>query len=225
MTEKEWLECTDPRRMLAFLHGPEGLEPEAVPGQWRKYLNRSWEAGTFRATPRKLLLFTAVCAERLLRVHPDRDTRDVVRPVAQRMAALADEAERSGDTGEAGNHRRLTPFYAAYDTVYNLALDLDGPYGPGAGPELAEQCRVLRELFGNPVRPVAVDPAWLCWNGGTIPKLARAIYEELAFDRLPVLADAVEEAGCSTQEILKHLRGEGPHFRGCWAVDLLLGQE
>jgi hypothetical protein len=65
----------------------------------------------------------------------------------------------------------------------------------------------------------------LTWNDGIVIKLAQAIYEERAFDRLPILADALEEAGCSDTEILAHCRGPGPHVRGCWVVDLLLGKE
>jgi hypothetical protein len=57
-----------------------------------------------------------------------------------------------------------------------------------------------------------------------VPKLAASIYEQRAFDRLPVLADALEEAGCTDADILGHLRGPGPHVRGCWAVDLILGK-
>jgi hypothetical protein len=90
--------------------------------------------------------------------------------------------------------------------------------------ERREQARILRDLFGPlPFRNVEVAPAWLTWNGGTVPNLARAIYDERAFDRLPVLADALEEAGCTNAEILGHCRGPGPHARGCWVVDLLLG--
>jgi hypothetical protein len=59
---------------------------------------------------------------------------------------------------------------------------------------------------------------------GTVPKVAQAIYEERAFDRLPVLADALEDAGCADAGLLGHLRGSGPHVRGCCSVDLLLGK-
>ncbi len=58
-----------------------------------------------------------------------------------------------------------------------------------------------------------------------MPKLAAAVYEERAFDRLPLLADALEDAGCTNAELLGHLRGPGPHARGCRALDLLLGKE
>jgi hypothetical protein len=82
-----------------------------------------------------------------------------------------------------------------------------------------------REIFGNPFRPVAIAPAWLAWNDGTVPKLAQTIYDDRRFDLLPILADALEEAGCDHADILTHCRGPGPHVRGCWVVDLLLGKE
>jgi hypothetical protein len=90
--------------------------------------------------------------------------------------------------------------------------------------ELKIQADLLREIFGNPFRPTSIDPAWHTWNGGTIPSLARAIYDEKAFDRLPILGDALEEAGCSDPEILDHCRREGGHVRGCWVLDLVLGR-
>jgi hypothetical protein len=83
---------------------------------------------------------------------------------------------------------------------------------------------LLRDVFGNPFRPATVAPPWLSWNGAAVPKVARAIYEEHTFDRLPVLADALEEAGCGDADILGHLRGPGPHARGCWVLDLVLGK-
>ena len=92
--------------------------------------------------------------------------------------------------------------------------------------EQGEQARLLRDVFGPlPFRDVPVAPSWLTWNGGTVPRLARAIYDERAFDRLPVLADALEEAGCTNAEVLGHCREPGPHVRGCWVPDLLLGRE
>ena len=81
---------------------------------------------------------------------------------------------------------------------------------------------LVREIFGNPFRPVALEPGWLAWQRGTVRKLAQAIYEDRAFDRLPVLADALEEAGCDDADVLTHCRGPGPHARGCRVVDFLL---
>jgi hypothetical protein len=84
---------------------------------------------------------------------------------------------------------------------------------------------LFRDIIGNPFRPPpVVDPAWLSWEGSTIAKLAQAIYEERRFTDLPVLADALEEAGCTDDTILSHCRGPGPHVRGCWALDLVLGK-
>ena len=81
---------------------------------------------------------------------------------------------------------------------------------------------LLRDIIGNPFRPVAVDPAWLTSD---VLLLARGIYEERAFDRMPILADALQDAGCDSADVLAHCRGANPpHVRGCWVVDLLLGK-
>jgi hypothetical protein len=91
--------------------------------------------------------------------------------------------------------------------------------------ERARQAHLVRDLFGNPFRPAPrVDPTWLAWNGGTVRKLAEGIYAERAFDRLPILADALEDAGCTDAALLSHCRSAGEHMRGCWPVDLLLGK-
>ena len=81
---------------------------------------------------------------------------------------------------------------------------------------------LLRCVFGNPFRPVAFAPSW---RSETTVALAAGVYEERAFDRLPILADALEEAGCDSADVLNHLRGLGPHARGCWVVDGVLGKE
>jgi hypothetical protein len=80
-------------------------------------------------------------------------------------------------------------------------------------------------VFGNPFCPVAVNPTWLTWNDSTIVKIAQTIYDERAFDRLPILADALQDSGCNHEDILDHCRSAGPHVRGCWVVDALLGKE
>jgi hypothetical protein len=81
---------------------------------------------------------------------------------------------------------------------------------------------LLRDVFGNPFRPVALDAYWL---EPKVVALAQEIYDHRAFDRLPALAFALEEAGCTNAEILAHCRGPGPHVRGCWVLDLVLGKE
>jgi hypothetical protein len=91
--------------------------------------------------------------------------------------------------------------------------------------ERAAQTASLHCLLGNPVQKTMIDPAVLAWNDSTVCKIALAIYQERAFERLPILADALEDAGCDNLDILNHCRGEGPHVRGCWVVDLLLGKQ
>jgi hypothetical protein len=88
-------------------------------------------------------------------------------------------------------------------------------------PDLAKWERWLAlELVGpNPFRPITFDPAW---RTEVVTTLARIADETAGFGNLPVLADALEEAGCDVPEILTHLRGPGPHVRGCWVVDGLL---
>jgi hypothetical protein len=88
--------------------------------------------------------------------------------------------------------------------------------------ERRRQCELLRELLGDPFRPAVFDLAWLAWGGGAVARIARAIAEEGAFAQTPILADALEEAGCADERILEHLRGPGPHLHGCWALDLLV---
>jgi hypothetical protein len=104
--------------------------------------------------------------------------------------------------------------------------------GMGHSAEEAEskaQVELVRCIFGNPFHPVALNPA--CQTP-TILALATAAYENrtlpagtLEPDRLAVLADALEEAGCDNAEIVSHLREPGEHVRGCWVLDLLLGKE
>jgi hypothetical protein len=84
---------------------------------------------------------------------------------------------------------------------------------------------LLRCVFANPYRSITMKPAWLAWNDGTLHKIAQAIYDDRAFDRMPILADALEDAGCDNADILRHCREPGEHVRGCWVIDLLLGKE
>ncbi|MBY0228900.1 MAG: hypothetical protein K2W96_06460 [Gemmataceae bacterium] len=82
---------------------------------------------------------------------------------------------------------------------------------------------LVREVFGNPFRPTAVDPVWVRAGNGTAGGLAQLFFEEGRFDDLPILADALQDAGCGDEALLRHLRQKEPHARGCWALDALLG--
>ncbi|MFO0800390.1 MAG: hypothetical protein U0804_23220 [Gemmataceae bacterium] len=86
-------------------------------------------------------------------------------------------------------------------------------------PEMESQVQLFRDIVGNPFHTTAVDPSW---RTAAVVGLARGILEELAFDRMPVLADALEDADCCDADLLAHCRGEGPHVRGCWVVDAVL---
>ena len=92
----------------------------------------------------------------------------------------------------------------------------------GRGRPSKELADYLREQLGNPFRPYRCEPAW---RTETVLALASGIEAELAFDRMPILADALEEAGCDEQSMLDHLRASGPHAHGCWVLDLILDRE
>jgi hypothetical protein len=113
-----------------------------------------------------------------------------------------------------GRRRELLEIGDATFT-YEDAKELDGVIRERIPP-------LIREIFPNPFHPHIVDPVW---SAGVIPGLARSIDDDAGFDRLPILGDALEEAGCTDRAILDHCRGPGPHVRGCWVVDLVLGNE
>jgi hypothetical protein len=92
--------------------------------------------------------------------------------------------------------------------------------------EQEAHCQILRCVFGGPSGRPPLDPAgWLAPNGGAVGHLAQVIYDERRFAELPVLADALEEAGCVEPAVLEHCREPGEHVRGCWLLDLLLCKE
>jgi hypothetical protein len=90
------------------------------------------------------------------------------------------------------------------------------------GIEWAAQAVLLRDVFGNPFRPVAFSPAW---RTDTAVSLARTMYEARHFSAMPILADALQDAGCDNPDVLDHCRDDAQvHVRGCWVVDLVLGK-
>jgi hypothetical protein len=98
---------------------------------------------------------------------------------------------------------------------------LPSPLPPAVAAEARVQADLLREVFGSPHRPQPFDPAW---RTDTAILLARQMYSERDFSAMPILADALQDAGCDSEEILNHCRGPAPHVRGCWVVDLLLNR-
>jgi hypothetical protein len=196
MTEVDWLASDDARRMLEFLN-------------------------IRRNSPRKLRLL--VCAYRRQEIHlPAEDDCLHALELAERYA---DGELLGGDVLVSGD-----PVALASEVVASAG---------GGSPD--RRASLLRDIFGNPFRPLPplgrrAASLWerelaaaLRWNSGVVSDLARAAYEERILPtgtlhpaRLAVLADALEEVGCINAEILGHLRGPGPHVRGCWPVDLLL---
>jgi hypothetical protein len=90
------------------------------------------------------------------------------------------------------------------------------------GGDSSELSNLLRDIFGNPSHPVTSPPEW---RTDTAVSLARQMYDSRDFSAMPILADALQGAGCDSEDILNHCCGEGPHVRGCWVVDLVLGKE
>jgi hypothetical protein len=111
-------------------------------------------------------------------------------------------------------------------------VTLEAADAGGRGKECEAQACLLRDIFGNPFPSLpSLDPAWLAWNGDTVLELARGAYEKrhlpggyLDRSLFGVLADALEEAGCTDADLLAHLRSPGPHVRGCFALDAILGR-
>jgi hypothetical protein len=234
MTESEWLACTDTREMLAFIRG------KASDRKLRLFAcaccRRIWEL--LQAEGRRAVEAAEGHADGLV--------------AADEMGEAGTDARRPvGDFYEAANlgghgvvltgglaaaeaaacctaPAALSCEWAARTAAFAFGHPAGGIIPLGSPAEGVVQCRLLHDLSGNPFRPVRLDPAW-----GTpqVVALAQAAYDERVLPaghldptRLAVLADALEEAGCTEQTMLAHLRGPGPHVRGCWAVDLILGR-
>jgi hypothetical protein len=205
VTEAEWLASANPTPMLSFLRR--------------------------RASGRKLRLFACWCCRR--------NRAFVALPGAERVVAATERwAEGAGGTRAvtaALSELDLAPASPEFDrslgamrlgfcsedafiaATYTLAWATDD--------ELATDERLshqLRDIFGNPFRPIRLRPEWLTKDAIS---LAARMYEGRDFSEMPALADALQDAGCDSDEVLGHCRGPEPHVRGCWVVDLVLGEE
>jgi hypothetical protein len=200
-----------------------------------------------KADKRKLRLFACACCRCTWDLLTDPLLRQAVE-VAERFAeaqigkdelAAAYESVRGLGLGtltpDAPGHRERTAanmaISAAHPKAFSAAFDMTAYPVPLAGCGIGEKvmdaalCGLLRCVFGNPFRPLPPIPrAVLAWNDGTVRRIAAGIYEERAFDRLPILHDALLDAGCDNEDILAHCREPGPHARGCWVVDLILAK-
>ena len=223
MTESEWLACTDPQQILEFVRD--------------------------RASDRKRRLFTCTCCRRVWDALTDERSRSAVEAAEryadglagrEELAAQAEAAEAPASAVASARAREAV--VSPVPHVTQAALAAAGERADATiwaawatseatrvpDQERRHQCALLRDLV-NPFRPVTPEPAW---STPQVVALAQAAYEQrelpagtLDTTRLAVLADALEEAGCDQADLPAHLRGPGPHVRGCWAVDLLLGRE
>jgi hypothetical protein len=180
---------------------------------------------------RKSRLHRCACCRHIWRFFTDPQSKSAVEIAERYVEGLASEtklvkAHRSIlALARANSVRRseITPYPAALASESgNSILRVGETAALHSDGELAPYCDFLRCIFGNPFQPVSFDPEWLT---STVVALARGIYDERAFDRLPILADSLQDAGCEDTAILDHCRGPGPHARGCWVVDLVLGKE
>jgi hypothetical protein len=235
MTEAEWLACDHPRPMLTFLNNTvsdRSLRLLAVACCWRVGHLADQEGEVARLEGRALLEL----AERLADGEAtDQECDQVPAPDygsanhfqnAARLAALQDVRNNVEDSLDTAALVAGVAAYVAVGERNPHATDLVGEDAmmEAREKEWEEQAALIRELFGNPFRPSSVGAFLLVWSEGIIRKLAEGIHADRAFDRMPILADALEEAGCADDAILTHLRSPGPHVRGCWALDLLLGK-
>ncbi len=197
MTEAEWLESDDVRGMLVDLEreGPQ----------------------------RKLHLFACACFRRVWPQIADQRVRAAIEVVERFVDKKASREELLA--ARTGDHAALdvaqeSGWYAAWygceSTMY-IAVNKKA--------ERKEQAKLLRDILGNPFRPASLASYPLSWHGDLIVSIARQIYENRYFVDMPILADALEEAGCTNDDILNHCRQPGEHVRGCWVIDLLLGKE
>jgi hypothetical protein len=232
MKEEEWLGTTDTIAMAA-------------------HVCTQLRATRTKIGRRKLRLFVCACLRQVWDLFSDPRERDAI-VVCERVAegqATASELEAARrasfthalDQSPFGTHTGLAINYGTGKTLTEEAITRCIVQARGArcvGPEItgtgfpvnsAEwqtaarvQADLLREIFGNPFRPLEFDPGW---QTSTVMQLATGIYNDRRFDTMPILADALQDAGCDNTDILNHLRdSEAMHVRGCWALDLVLGK-
>ncbi|HEY7315561.1 MAG TPA: hypothetical protein VH643_39900 [Gemmataceae bacterium] len=111
---------------------------------------------------------------------------------------------------------------SSYPPMVRDALAVAGNAAEAVPSEPPVQAALLRDIVGDPFHPISADSAWLTWHDGLLVSMAQKMYDSRDFSAMPVLADALEEAGCQDADILGHCRSGGEHVRGCWVVDALL---
>jgi hypothetical protein len=229
VTEEQWLASADPLPMLGCLKGRTSARKLRLLAC--AFCRRIWDripAGRFRAAVEAAEGFAdgTVTGEELRQIRQALGSKGKgAKGLVLRGSLL--HARRAAARAACTPSWSLLPDEVVRDTVREVLLEV--PHRQVR--ERREQAGLLRDVFGNPFRPAAVDPAWLAWNSAAAVRLARAAYDErdlpggnLDNTRLAVLADALEEAGCQDPAILGHLRSGGEHVLGCYVVDALLGK-
>jgi hypothetical protein len=185
---------------------------------------------------RKVLLFSHACFERHWDMLPAacRKWADLALGVAEGHSAIDALVQVEDDAEEALYDACQKTDYIGQSNLASLIDIFRVAWENNEGIEEGDnaiwkadrdvQANMVRDIFGNAFRPVVIDPVWLTWRDATVLKIAQTIYDERRFADMPVLADALEEAGCTNDDILNHCRQPGEHVRGCWVVDLLLGK-
>jgi hypothetical protein len=240
MTETAWLTCADPAPMLEFLReraSDRKLRLFTVACCFRIWVqftdSRSCNAIEVaeRYADELATVEERIAAEKSAKA--GWHCRMTKHPFSgfPHYAALCTVLPRALDrAGQCADAVATMVAFAAYE-AYRASLPVPNPpYNDTAretittsrGSEASTQATFLRDLFGNPFRPIALNPAWVT---SEVRAMAQVIYDEKKFEDLPVLADALEDAGCTSADVLAHLRSPGPHVRGCWALDLILGKE
>ena len=201
----------------------------ASPDDIKKYLHR-------KVSQRKAMLFAVAAFRRLSYLLPDawqlegidhleqcaegRAVNDESRRIIQGVRQAWPTTPELREPGTTDASQVALMLYRALVSRDSVSQAISAAAGTTDGDqELRAQCHLLRDIVGNPFRPVAIDPAWLTSN---VVSLAQTIYDERRFDHLPILGDALEEAGCQSEHILLHCRAGDKHWRGCWLIDLLL---
>lgn len=238
MNEQEWLKSTAPKPMVEFLKGKASdrkLRMFAVAccrRVWRslrktrsrKAVEVAEQYAEGSADAEKLYTVNAAAYNAFM----DTDEQTI-----QHLASGLAADVALADAGQAATSATEAADVSAHVAVYGMDFDdylpptdaTEAAYRDLRFTEQANLCCFLRCIFGNPFRSVSIHPKWLAWNDGTVRKIVQSLYEERAFDRMPILADALQDAGCDNEDILNHCRSKGPHVRGCWVVDLLTGRK
>jgi hypothetical protein len=249
MTEAQWLASDDPGALLHYLRQHRGIS--RAPGNRRRFrlfacacCRRQWQLFTDEHCRRAVEV-----SERAADGRASRKELAEVHHTARARAAAVQERVQLAASGNPGGRvagsllQEQWVMQAAEWTAIpgggpraadivagQVALAVGSAHLPGDTAAFqtanqAEHCAqadLLRDIFGNPFQPVAVDGEWLSAHRGAAATMARTIYEERRFNELPILADALEEAACPSPALIAHCRGAGPHTRGCWTLDLLL---